>query len=193
MRDQMAVMAAIAVLTASSTVLAAEPAKPAESAKAEKAAPPTPPMPPKVAPENDIIKKSAGTWSCEATLKTAEGEHKYKATWTIKTVLGGHWHSVVYKRSKMGPMPPFEGNGFVGYDVASKKYSFIGFDSLGSWINLTSADGYAFSGEGSPGGKRGPVKFTFSPGKDKKGQESDKLFDVAMDFGMATTQESCKK
>jgi len=195
MRDQMAVMVAFAVLTASSQVFAqAEPAKPAAAAKpAEKAAAPTPPVPPTPAPENDVIKKSAGTWKCEGTVKSAEGEAKYKSTWTIKTVLGGHWHSLVYKRAKMGPMPAFEGNATVGYNGADKKYSFVGFDSMGGWINLSSTDGATFSGEGSPSGKRGPVKFTFTPGKDKKGQESDKLFDVTLDLGIATSQESCKK
>jgi hypothetical protein len=199
MTNQMAMMAAIALLTASSQALAkAEPPKPAEAAKpaaADKAAAPTAPMaPPKPAPENDMFKKSSGTWTCEGTAKGPEGpEAKYKATWTIKSTLGGHWYSVVYKRSKMGPMPSFEGNATIGYNVADKKYWFVGFDTLGGWINLTSTDNSVYTGEGSPMGHRSPVKFTFVPGKDKKGQESDKLFDVTLDFGMATSHENCKK
>jgi hypothetical protein len=42
-------------------------------------------------------------------------------------------------------------------------------------------------------GKVTPVKFTFSAGKDKKGEESDKLFDVTLDFGTFTSTENCKK
>jgi hypothetical protein len=93
----------------------------------------------------------------------------------------------------MAPMPAFEGNATVGYNIAEKKYVFVGFDNLGGWINLTSADAATYTGEGIPMGKKGPVKFSFTPGKDKKGQESDKLFDLTMDFGVATTQESCKR
>lgn len=193
MRNQMAVMAAIALLTAASSALANADSKPAEAAKpaAEGAAPP---MPGKPAPENDIFKKSIGTWSCEGVAKGPEGqEMKYKATWTIKSALGGHWHTIVYKRSKMGPMPAFEGNGFIGYNSADKKYRFVGFDSMGGWVDLNSADGAVYTGDGSPMGKRTPVKFTFVQGKDKAGKESDKLFDVTLDFGVAVSNENCKK
>jgi hypothetical protein len=166
-------------------------AKPADTGAAAKPAPMTPPKP---APENEVIKKSAGTWSCEGTAKGPDGqEMKYKSSWTVKPTLGGHWFTVVYKRSKSGPMPAFEGNATVGFNVAEKKYAFVGFDNLGGWINLSSSDGALFAGEGSPMGKKGPVKFTFTPGKDKKGEESDKLFDVTLDFGAAGSTESCKK
>ena len=195
MRNQMAVMAALALLTGASSALANADSKPAaEPAKPAAAEPAKPPMPSKPAPENDIFKKSVGTWSCEGTAKGPEGqEMKYKSTWTVKSVLGGHWHSIVYKRSKMGPMPPFEGNATVGYNVVEKKYVFIGFDSAGGWINLTSADAATYTGEGAPIGKKSPVKFSFTPGKDKKGEDSDKLFDVVLDFGVGGSKESCKK
>jgi hypothetical protein len=202
MRNQMAMMGTFVLLTTFSAGIAgaqpAAPAKPAEPAAkpaADKAAAPAAPMqPPKPAPENDVIKRSAGTWTCEGTAKGPDGnEMKYKSTWNVKSVLGGHWHSIVYKRAKSGPMPAFEGNATVGYNTAEKKYWFVGVDNMGGWIDLTSTDGAAYAGEGSPMGKKGPVKFTFTPGKDKKGQESEKLFDLAMDFGVATSQESCKK
>jgi hypothetical protein len=170
--------------------------KPAAAAKpaAEPAPGGPPPGPPKPAPENEMIRKSNGTWKCEGTAKGPDGQDmKYKSSWLIKPALGGHWFTVVYKRSKMGPMPPFEGNATVGYNVAEKKYAFVGFDNLGGWVDLLSADGAVFTGEGSPMGKKGPVKFTFTPGKDKNGQESDKLFDVALDLGVASSTESCKK
>jgi nucleoid-associated protein YgaU len=209
MRNQMAAMAAIALLTASAQALAAEPAKPeaakpakpeaakAEAAKApaDKSAPSAPMTAPKPAPENDMFKKSSGTWNCEGSAKGPDGsEMKFKSSWTIKSILGGHWYSVVYKRSKMGPLPAFEGNGTIGYSQVDKKYWFVGFDTFGSWINLTSTDNSVYAGEGAEMGKKVPVKFTFTPGKDKKGQESDKLFDVTMDFGpSATSHENCKK
>jgi hypothetical protein len=159
---------------------------------AETAAPPG--QAPKPAPENDVIKKSAGSWSCEGTTKGPDGmDKKYKSSWTVKSTLGGHWYAIVYKRAKMGPMPAFEGNATVGYNVAEKRYSFVGFDNMGSWIDLSSPDGAVYTGEGAPMGQKGMVKFSFSPGKDKKGQESDKLFDVTLDFGGQTASESCKK
>ena len=172
--------------------------KPAGSAKppGEAAAPGGPAgfQAPKPAPENEVIKKSSGTWTCEGTAKTPDGqERKYKSTWAIKPALGGHWYSVVYKRAKVGPLPGFEGNATVGYNAAEKKYSFVGFDNLGGWVDLSSSDGSVFTGDGTPMGKKGPVKFTFTGGKDKKGQESDKLFDVTLDLGVAVSSESCKK
>jgi hypothetical protein len=195
MRNQTALMAAFALLTTSSA-LAAEPPKPAEPAKpaAEKPAaekPGAPMQAPKPAPENDVIKKSVGNWSCEGTAKGPES--KYKSTWSVKSILGGHWYGITYKRAKAGPMPAFEGNATIGYSVADKKYWFVGVDNMGGWINLTSTDGATYTGDGTPGGKKAPVKFTFTGGKDKKGQDSDKLFDVTLDFGVASSHESCKK
>jgi hypothetical protein len=187
MTHRMAALAAFTLLSASLPALGAEPAKP-EAAK------PAPMEPPKPPAENDMFKKTSGTWTCEGTTKTPDGgELKYKNTWTIKPTLGGHWYSIVYKRAKSGPMPAFEGNATIGYVTADKKYRMVGFDSLGGWIDLTSTDNSVYSGEGSPMGKRAPVKFTFTPGKDKKGQDSDKLFDVTLDFGTVTAHENCKK
>jgi hypothetical protein len=186
--------AAVMLWVGSASAQAPKADKPADKAPAAGEAPAAPPPIPKPAPENDVIKKSAGTWTCEGVAKGPDGkEMKYKATWAVKPVLAGHWFAITYKRAKMGPMPAFEGNATVGYNVAEKKYSFIGFDNFGSWINLASTDGAVYTGEGAPMGHKGPAKFTFSAGKDKKGQESDKLFDVTLDFGAATSSENCKK
>ncbi|HXU83827.1 MAG TPA: DUF1579 family protein [Polyangia bacterium] len=192
MRNQMAVMAATALFSISIHARAAEPAKPAEAAKP---AAPEKMEPPKVAPENDVIKKSVGTWKCEGSAKGPDGaEMKYTSSWAVKSSLGGHWYSITYKRSKMGPMPAFEGNATIGWSAADKKYWFVGQDNMGGWINLTSTDGANYAGEGTPMAKKVPVKFAFSAGKDKKGQESDKLFEVTFDFaGGGTSHESCKK
>ena len=195
MRNQMAMMAAISMLAASSVALGADApaAKPAEK-PADKAAAPAPMTPPKPPAENDAFKKSSGTWTCQGTTKGPDGaEMKYKATWVIKSTLGGQWYSIVYKRAKMGPMPAFEGNATIGFNVAEKKYWMVGFDTMGGWINLTSTDNSVYTGESANGDKKMPVKFTFVPGKDKKGQDSDKLFDVTLDFGTATSHELCKK
>lgn len=144
---------------------------------------------PKAAPENDVIKASVGNWKCEGTEKGPDGqEAKFKSTWSIKPALGGHWFALIYKRDKS-----FEGNATVGFDAVTKKYVFSGYDNMGGWIDLSSSDGATFTGDGSVGGKKGPVKFAFTPGKDKKGEESPKLFDLAMDFGVASSTESCKK
>ena len=168
-------------------------AAPAGAAPAAAAAPakmeaPKPPA------ENDMFKKVAGTWRCEATSKAPDGkEMKVKTSWTWKSVLDGHWYSVVYKRAKTGPVPAFEGDATIGYNTADKKYVFVGFDSTGGWINLTSTDGMAYSGEGLPMGKKGPMKISFAKGKEKKGQESDKLMDVTLDLGGMVVTEGCKK
>jgi hypothetical protein len=189
-------IAAVATLAMVGWVASAQAQAPKEAEKpvpAAAAAGEAPPMG-KPAPENDVIKKSAGNWSCEGTAKGPDGqEKKYKSSWAVKPSLGGHWFALVYKRAKSGPMPAFEGNATVGYSTAQKKYVFIGFDNMGGWIDLSSSDGAAYAGEGGPMGKVTPVKFNFTGGKDKKGEPSDKLFDVTMDFGVASSSESCKK
>lgn len=184
--------------TGATTALAQAPQapKPAAATKptTEHPAPNAPLQPPPPAPENDIIKKSVGTWTCEGSVKGPDGtEHKFKSGWTVKSILGGHWYSVVYKRAKMGPMPAFQGNATVGYNTAEKKYWFVGVDDMGGWMSLTSADGASYSGEASVMGQKTPTKFTFSPGKDNKDKETDKAFSVTMDFGVATSLETCKK
>lgn len=165
-------------------------------AMAEDNAPPAGAMAaPKPAPENDAYKKWVGTFSCEGTGKGPDGkEMKYKTSWGWKSVLGGHWYTIVYKRPKAGPMPAFEGNATIGYDTANKRFLFSGVDNMGGWINLTATDGLAYAGEGVPRGQKGPIKISFVKGKDKKGQESDKMFDVTLDFGGGqVVTESCKK
>ena len=172
---------------------AAAPAGAAPAAAAPAAAPPKMEAP-KPPAENDMFKKMAGNWRCEATSKTPDGkEMKVKTTWAVKSALDGHWYSVVYKRAKAAAMPGFEGDATLGYNGADKKYVMIGFDNMGGWINLSSTDGMAYAGEGLPMGKKGPMKISFAPGKDKKGQESDKLIDVTLDLGAMVATESCKK
>ena len=193
MRKQLAV---VAMFTVTSWVAASSWAQPPAAEKPPAEAKPAGDKPevPKPPPENDVIKKSAGTWRCTATGKAEAQDIKYTSSWTVKPTLGGHWYTITYKRSKMGPMPAFEGSATVGFNTAEKKYTFVGFDSFGGWIDLSSSDGAAYAGNGGGAGKVTPVKFTFSAGKDKKGEESDKLFDVTMDFGgMFTSTENCKK
>ncbi len=180
-------------LMAVSSIALAQTAKPAPAAPAapEAAAPTGPPKP---APENDMYKKWTGTWSCEGTGKGPDGkEMKHKSTWAWKSVLGGHWYTVVYKRAKSGPMPPFEGNATMGYDGIDKKYSFVGVDNMGGWINLSGTDGMSYAGDGVPMGKKGTIKISFAKGKDKKGAESDKLMDATLDLGGVIVNETCKK
>jgi len=170
---------------------AAAPAADAPKGDAAKAAPMGPPKP---AAENDMFKKVAGSWSCDSTSKGPDGKDmKVKTTWAWKSVLGGQWYSVVYKRAKAGPAPAFEGNATIGYNGADKKYVFVGFDNMGGWINLSGTDGMAYAGDGLPMGKKGTIKIAFAKGKDKKGQESDKLMDVSLDLGGHPINESCKK
>jgi hypothetical protein len=200
MKNAMTVVATLAALATGGWAATAAAQAPKDAEKPAAAAAPAAgaaggaPMMPKPAPENDVIKTSAGNWSCQGAAKGPDGqEMKFKSSWAVKPILGGHWFGLVYKRAKMGPVPAFEGNATVGYDTAQKKYVFIGWDNTGGWINLSSKDGAAYSGDGGSMGKVIPVKFNFTQGKDKKGEPSDKLFDVAMDFSGASSTESCKK
>jgi hypothetical protein len=178
---------------AAATPPAAAPSGAAPAAAAPAAAPAKMEVP-KPPAENDMFKPMAGTWRCEATSKMPDGkEMKAKTTWTWKSILGGHWYSVVYKRAKAGPTPAFEGDATIGYNTAEKKYVFVGFDNMGGWINLASTDGMSYAGEGVPMGNKGPMKISFAKGKDKKGQESDKLLDATLDLGGVIGTESCKK
>ena len=167
---------------------AAAPAGAGPAAAAPAAEPPK--GPPKAPAENDMFKKVVGTWRCDSMSKGPDGKDmKVKTTWSWKSTLGGQWYAVVYKRTKTGPIPAFEGNGTMGYNGGQKKYVFSGFDSMGGWIDLTSADGMAYAGKG----EEGAVKIAFAKGKDKKGQESDKLMDVTLDLGSRVINETCKK
>jgi len=170
-------------------------AQPAETGgPAAEGAQKTPPPPPNPAPQNDVIKPARGSWRCEGVLKAPDGnEMKYRSRWVVKPTLGGHWYSINYRRAKSGPMPGFAGLATVGYNVVDSKYWFVGFDDMGGWINLVSTDGSVFSGESAMGAEREPATFTFVPGTDKKGQESDRLFEVTMDFGQASSKESCRR
>jgi hypothetical protein len=195
MKIETILMAGISLLAASAPALGqapkAEPAKPA----AEKGAAPAPGGPPKPAPENESFKRALGNWSCEGTVKGADGqETKYKSTWTVKEILNGHWYSIVYKRNRAGSKNTFEGDVIAGFDMSQKKYTFEGFDNLGGWLKLTSTDNANFTGEGVPMGKKTPAKLTFTPGKDKKGNESDKLFEASVELtGLSSSHETCKK
>src|ERR1700733_5032385 len=155
------------------TAPAAKPAaaKADAAPKADAAAADAPKMEaPKPPAENDMFKKVAGTWRCDSISTGPDGKDmKVKTTWTWKNVLGGQWYTVVYKRTKTGPSPAFEGNATMGYNGAEKKYVFVGFDNMGGWINLSSADGMAYAGDGLPMGKKGTIKIAFAKGKDKKG------------------------
>ena len=169
MKNQLAVVAMMTV-----TVLGGDAARRSRGARTSPRRRPRAPPPqesPKPPPENDVIKKSVGTWTCTATGKGPDGqEMKYKSTWTIKPTLGGHWYTITYKRSKMGPMPAFEGNATVGYNIAEKKYSFVGFDNLGGWINLSSPDGAVYTGQSGGHGQGDAGEVHLRPGQGQEGR-----------------------
>ena len=149
---------------------------------------------PKPPAENDMFKKVAGTWRCDSISTGPDGKDmKVKTSWSWKNVLAGQWYTVVYKRTKTGSSPAFEGNATMGYNGAEKKYVFVGFDNMGGWINLSSADGMSYAGDGLPMGKKGTIKIAFAKGKDKKGEESDKMMNVSLDLGGHPVSETCKK
>ncbi|HTB60599.1 MAG TPA: DUF1579 family protein [Polyangia bacterium] len=170
--------------TAPATKPAAPKADAAATADAPKIEAPKPPA------ENDMFKKVAGTWRCDSISTGPDGKDmKVKTTWTWKNVLGGQWYTVVYKRTKTGPVPAFEGNATMGYNGAEKKYVFVGFDNMGGWINLSSADGMSYAGKGN----EGAVKIAFAKGKDKKGEDNDKMMNVSLDLAGHPISETCKR
>ena len=174
--------------TAPAAKPAAAKADAAATADAPKMEAPTPPA------ENDMFKKVAGTWRCDSISTGPDGKDmKVKTSWTWKKTLGGQWYTVVYKRTQTGPSPAFEGNATMGYNGAEKKYVFVGFDNMGGWINLSSADGMSFAGDGLPMGKKGTIKIAFAKGKDKKGEDNDKMMNVSLDLAGHPISETCKK
>ena len=182
MRKQLAV---VAMLTVTSWVAASSWAQPpaAETAGGGQAPVPSPECPSRRRRTTSSRSRPA-PGGAPATGKGPDGqEMKYNLQLDGQADAG---RSLVHDRlqaSEDGADAGFEGNATVGFNTAEKKYSFVGFDSFGGWIDLSSPDGAAYTGQGGGMGKVTPVKFTFTPGKDKKGEESDKLFDVTLDFG----------
>jgi hypothetical protein len=186
-------MAVVVVLAALSSAAMADKDKAAMNGEA-KAVDAAKMAAPKAPVENDVLKKWVGTWWCEGSSKGPDGtDMKYKTTWSVKSTLNGMWFAIDYKRPKDKAMPGFEGQAHIGYDSVGKRYMFFGADTMGGWINLTSSDGMSYAGDGVPMGRKSSVKFSFAKGKDKKGEESDKLLEVKMDFGGMIQTESCKK
>jgi hypothetical protein len=160
------------VMMVGTAAWAADP--PPAAAKAPPAAAPVappapPPMPGKPAAEMDALKAGGLTAKCDGKMTGPDGkEIAYKSGWTGKMVLGGNWMEIDYKRSKVGPIPEFEGHAAMGWDAASKKYLMMGPDSYGGYINLASADGLTYEGTGTMMGQAAPMKFVFA--KDAKGK-----------------------
>ena len=151
-------------------------------------------IPPKPPGESEIFQRWLGTWICEGTAEGPQGtKTKYNVTWKWTSVLGSQWYSAVYTRPRQGKVVALEANITVGYDRAEKKYLFTSFDGFGGWTRLSSVDGASYAGEGTPSGAKGPVRITFTRGKDERGRATDGRIEVKLEVGGPPITESCRK
>lgn len=127
-----------ATATTDSTAVAtetAEAAKPMDSAAMMKAwqAYATP------GEAHKMLAMDNGNWEAESTMYMTANDPKpmkTKMTATAKMVMGGRYQESRYTGNMMGQ--PFEGVSTVGYDNASKKYTSIWIDNMGTGImNMT--------------------------------------------------------
>ena len=106
------------------------------------------------------------------------------STWTIKPTLGGHWYALTYKRSKIGPDAGVRGQ---RHRRLQHRREEVLDDRLRQLRRLDQPQQHRRRRLQRPErrawARSAPAKFSFAPGKDKKGEDSDKLFDVTMDFG----------
>ena len=85
-------------------------------------------------PIQQMMAKSAGTWTGEVTMWTQEGATPSTSTMeTINTmILGGRYLQSLNKGSMMGM--PFEGIGTTGYDNSKKVFASSWIDNMGTGI-----------------------------------------------------------
>lgn len=142
-------LAAVAVLTAISTIGAAQQG------------------PPKPAPEMEQIAFFEGSWSCTGkTFETPMGPAgEMTSTADIRKDLNGHFQSGAIKGS-IPNQPPFEGRFHVTYDSGMKQFVMLWVDNMGGWAQSASpgwkADTMVYEGEGHMGGQTMKSRDTFT-------------------------------
>jgi hypothetical protein len=171
-------------------------AKPAEAAPAAAAMPITAPKPPV---ELDALKWALGSWRCKGEMfmpPAMGGNHPYDSSMVSKLDLNKFWVTTLYKVKPSKAMPGMSVSSYMGYDVASKKYAFIGFDTWGGWFSLSSTgatnDQWVWTGDSVMMGQKMPTRFTFTNKSDK---EMTALMETSMAKGQWTkmSEETCKK
>lgn len=142
-------LAAVAILTAISTIGAAQQG------------------PPKPAPEMEQIAFFEGSWTCKGkTFETPMGPAgEMTSTADIRKDLNGHFQSGAIKGS-MANQPPFEGRFHVTYDSGMKQFVMLWVDNMGGWAQSASpgwkADTMVYEGEGHMGGHTMKSRDTFT-------------------------------
>jgi len=144
----------------------------------------------------DALKALAGTWSCEGLARSAAGTPLvFKARFTNKWDLAQSWLVMRYEQTQ-GKAPTFAAQGFLGWDGAASRFVYLGADSDGGWASVAGAgfagESLTLSGEGVQGGKKAPLRYTFTRGK------SDRDLLVALERQEGTrwslvTQNTCRR
>lgn len=85
-------------------------------------------------PEHAEMKKSVGNWACEAKMWPMPGaEPVIEKCKVVRTeALGGRFIKEVFEGSMMGM--PFTGEGYMGFNKATKKHEIAWMDSMGTGI-----------------------------------------------------------
>ena len=88
---------------------------------------------PATAPEHEILKSFAGEWTVAGKYRVAPGQPWQEMQFAAKNeiVLGGRFVQIHYTGDAVLGMPgPFEGLGFLGYDVRKRKYVSAWMDNM---------------------------------------------------------------
>lgn len=158
--------------------------------------PPKPPGPPKPAPENAALGPYAKNWTCDSKTHMPDGKEGHvKATFRVGSIANGFWLSANYDAKKTKDYLGFSGAGTIGWDAVQKKYLFIGFDSNGGWINLSSAspgDKITWTGEGHAPMGTVPMQFTWNLKSPKELNFAIEVTPPGAPGPVTTLESSCK-
>lgn len=124
--------------------IAGEPAAPAPSsapspAPSPAAVPPAPksPDPAVLKRKRDALKPDEGTWSCEGKLQRPDGEVVHLFEMTNKPTADGAWLSTTKEWKQ--PTKRRQ-DGYLGWDVATSRYTHVEVTSEGTLVTCTSPD-----------------------------------------------------
>lgn len=88
-------------------------------------------------PQHEAFAKKAGTWNQTVKMyMPGLPPMENKSTATRETVLGGRF-LVEKVKGDMGPLGPFEGQGFLGYNNMTKQYDHVWADSMSTGMMVS--------------------------------------------------------
>jgi len=129
--------------------------------------------PPKPAAEMSNLKVFDGSWTCEGKSEASPFGPAGTNKGTVKSHadLGGFWQSGMVKSTGSAmPGATMEGMFHMTYDPGTKQYLMLWVDNMGAYSQETSAgwegDKIVFAGDMAMGGKKTPVRETFTKAAD---------------------------